>query len=462
MTSDKTQTAKVAQPFSDGAFSMLMPELQLALFHKGYRIPTPIQSQTIAPLLDGRDMIGSAQTGTGKTAAFVLPILQRLALQKKGSLRTKPRVLILAPTRELAAQIGESIGVYGKHLRISHTVIFGGIKQGNQVKSLSSGVHIAVATPGRLLDLLRQNHLSLAAVETFVLDEADRMLDMGFLPDIRKIVEKLPQERHTLFFSATLAPQIRELAKSLVNNPVEVSVEPQKTAVEEIVQSLRFVDKADKIKLLVELLSDTKLSKVLVFTQMKHVADRVCDKLIAAGIASEAIHGDKAQNTRTKALDSFKRRRVRVLVATDIAARGIDVDRISHVINYDLPNEPETYVHRIGRTARAGAGGDAISFCSSEERAYLRSIERLIGTKIPVVLDHPFHSERARMASAAKAPSNSKKTSSRSGAAHRSRERLSKPIDYSNGKKSRRQHPFIMGGARAHRGQRGKSAPGAE
>ena len=372
-------------------FTSLIPPLQLALIDAGYVKPTPIQEQSIPHLLEGRDILGCAQTGTGKTAAFTLPILQYLDRNKKRSVKGRPRVLVLAPTRELAAQIDESIRTYGCHLKVFHTVIFGGVSQVPQVKSLQRGMDIVVATPGRLLDLMQQGHLSLQDVEVFVLDEADRMLDMGFIHDIRKVIAQLPDKRHSLFFSATLSEEVLGLARTLVRNPVEVTITPDQPTVEKIEQKLMYVGKKDKIKLLVKLLQDEGLDKVIVFTRMKFMANRVAQRLNAAGISAAPIHGNKSQTARTEALDAFRADRVRVLVATDIAARGIDVENITHVVNYDLPNEPETYVHRIGRTARAGAEGDAVSFCSGEEMGYLRDIERLIRQKIPVDTDHPFH-----------------------------------------------------------------------
>ena len=387
----------------EGAFAALIPELQRALGDQEYLHPTPIQEQCLEPLLQGRDLLGSAQTGTGKTAAFVLPILQNLSVRREIPQRRKPWVLILAPTRELAAQIDASISTYGQYLHLSSMVIFGGVSQNPQVSALNRGRHIVVATPGRLLDLIQQGYIKLEAIEIFVLDEADRMLDMGFLPDIRKIIHKLPLKRQTLFFSATLAGEVIKLAKTLVCNPVEVAITPEKPAVEEIEQKVLFVEQKRKINLLVDLLSDAKLFKVLVFVQMKHNANRIAAKLNGVGIKAEAIHGNKTQNARTRALDSFKEDKVRILVATDIAARGIDVDSITHVINYDLPNEAETYIHRIGRTARAGREGDAVSFCSSGEREFLNDIEKLIRKQIPVDIHHKYHSEKARYATGADA-----------------------------------------------------------
>ena len=379
----------------EGVFATLRQGVKRAITTAGYVTPTDIQSQCIPHLIEGRDLIGSAQTGTGKTAAFVLPLLERLADNQRRPERCMPRALILAPTRELAAQIGESIRTYGRFLRVSHTVIFGGVSQQPQVKALNRGVDIVVATPGRLLDLMEQRRLCLSQVEVFILDEVDRMLDMGFIPDIKEILGKIPEQRQTLFFSATMAPKMEELAKSMVTNPVRISIEPGQPAVDRIVQKILFVGQRNKPALLVSLLKDEEIKKAIIFTQMKHVANRVVEKLEAAGITSVAIHGNKTQAARTKALDGFKRNRFRVLVATDVAARGLDVDDITHVINYDLPMEAETYVHRIGRTARAGAEGDAISFCSADEKAYLKQIERLLGDRVPFDKEHAYHCDEA-------------------------------------------------------------------
>ena len=378
-----------------GAFGALVPELRRAVASAGYVTPTPIQERCISHLLEGRDLLGTAQTGTGKTAAFILPLLQRLSANGRRPRKGTPRALILAPTRELAAQIGESIQTYGRFLRISHTAIFGGVSQFHQVKALNRGVDIMVATPGRLLDLMQQGFVRLNEVEVFILDEVDRMLDMGFLPDIKRVLTHIPAKRQTLFFSATMAPKMAELACTLVRNPVRVTIAPDQPTVKLIAQKVLFVGKKNKDALLASLLSDSKINKALVFTQMKHTANRVVDKLHAAGIRGTAIHGNKSQAARTKALDGFKRDRYRVLVATDVAARGLDVDDITHVINYDLPVEAETYVHRIGRTARAGAEGDAISFCSAEDRAYLREIERLLGKSVHADMEHAYHCEEA-------------------------------------------------------------------
>ena len=391
------------QAAAAGVFSTLLPELKRAVAEEGYDTPTPIQTQAIPHLLARRDLIGCAQTGTGKTAAFILPILQYLALNKRQSAHGRARVLILAPTRELAAQIHESAATYGRHLRFSHAVIFGGVSQLHQVQALNRGLDILVATPGRLLDLMQQGHASLDAIEIFVLDEADRMLDMGFFPDIKKVIAKLPRQRQSLFFSATMEPEVVALARTLVHDAVHVTIAHEAPVVECIVQKVMFVDRNHKDALLASLLGDSRWDRVIVFTQMKHMANKVVKKLADAGIGAAAIHGNKSQGARTEALAGFKDGRIRVLVATDIAARGLDVDGISHVINYDLPVEPEVYIHRIGRTARAGAGGDAVSFCSASERDFLRAIEKLIRGAVPVDASHKFHSEAACRATGADA-----------------------------------------------------------
>jgi len=371
----------------------LIEPLQRALAQQGYTTPTPIQLKSIPDLLAGKDLIGIAQTGTGKTAAFVLPILQRMTEKYPRVLRT----LVLAPTRELAAQIGDSFAAYGKFLKFKHTIIFGGVGQGPQVNAVSGGVDIVVATPGRLLDLMNQGKVSLKDIEFFVLDEADRMLDMGFIHDIRKIIAKLPHRRQSLFFSATMSPQVSQLAQQLLRDPVRVEVAPQATTVERIKQGVFFVDAAAKEKLLLELLLQKHLTRVLVFTRTKHRANEVASYLNSHNVKTVAIHGNKSQGARIQALQSFKSGRTKVLVATDIAARGIDIDDISHVINFELPNEPESYVHRIGRTARAGAEGIAYSFCAADERDFLRDIERLIRLKIEVI-PHAYHSGHAQNA----------------------------------------------------------------
>jgi ATP-dependent RNA helicase RhlE len=381
----------------------LLPELQRAVAEEGYTTPTPIQAATIPHLLAGRDLLGCAQTGTGKTAAFTLPILQYLTQHKRVPARGRPRVLILGPTRELVAQIADSIRTYGRHVNVTHTTIFGGVGQQPQVVAVNRGVDIVAATPGRLLDLMQQGHVRLDQVEVFVLDEADRMLDMGFIRDIRQILNALPRKRHNLFFSATMAKDVVELARAMVHDPIHVTITPGQPTVEKIDQKVLFVDKGNKDSLLVSLLKDPAINRVIVFVQMKHAADKVVHKLVGSGISAEAIHGNKSQSARTRALAGFKVGKVRVLVATDIAARGLDVDDITHVVNYDLPIEPETYVHRIGRTARAGASGDAVSFCAAEDREFLRDIERLIRKAIPVETAHEFHSETARNATGANA-----------------------------------------------------------
>jgi len=376
----------------------LIEPLVRALVTEGYTIPTPIQLKAIPDLLKGKDLIGIAQTGTGKTAAFVLPILQRL----KEVYPRKFRVLVLAPTRELAAQIGESFSAYGRFLRFKHTVIFGGVSQGAQVNAIYRGVDIVIATPGRLLDLMNQGKRSLRDIEFFVLDEADRMLDMGFIHDIKKIILRLPPRRQTLFFSATMSREITDLAGSILNDPVRIEVAAQGTTVEKVKQCVFFVDPCNKQQLLLDLLRQEHLKRVLVFMRTKHHADRLAKFLKLKGIHVEAIHGNKSQGARVQALHSFKSGKIRVLIATDIAARGIDIENISHVINYELPNEPESYVHRIGRTARAGAEGTAYSFCAADERDYLHSIEKLIRQRLEV-MEHVFHSDIAKNATGAAA-----------------------------------------------------------
>jgi superfamily II DNA/RNA helicase len=354
-----------------------------ALSDEGYSTPTPIQSQTIPHLLAGRDVVGIAQTGTGKTAAFALPILHRLANNRVGLERRTCRVLVLSPTRELSGQIVDSFKAYGRHMRLSVALAIGGVSIRPQASKLSNGVDILVATPGRLLDLLHSHALALHRVEMFVLDEADRMLDMGFIHDIRKIVAKLPAKKQTLFFSATMPREIEDLSRQMLHDPARVAVTPVATTAEKIDQRVMLVDRAGKAALLADILRNEPIDRALVFTRTKHGADKVVRQLVQKGFAAEAIHGNKSQNQRDRALNAFRAGRIKALVATDIAARGIDVEGVSHVVNYDLPNVPESYVHRIGRTARAGAEGIAISFCDSEERAYLKDIERLIRMSIP-------------------------------------------------------------------------------
>jgi ATP-dependent RNA helicase RhlE len=369
---------------------LIEPVLQ-ALSNEGYTDPTPIQAKAIPIVLQGKDLLGCAQTGTGKTAAFTIPILQLLHAKKAPATgRPAIRALILTPTRELAIQIDESIAAYGKFLPLKHQVIFGGVSQYQQVKGLQQGVDILVATPGRLLDLMRQRHVSLRGIEFFVLDEADRMLDMGFVHDVKRIITFLPEKRQSLFFSATMPREITQLANILLTNPEKVEVTPASSTVEIIDQRLYFVEQQNKQSLLVHLLKDPSIETALIFTQMKHSADRLAKSLVKAGIRTEAIHGNKSQQARQAALASFKNKQIRVLVATDIAARGIDIDELTHVINYELPNVPETYVHRIGRTGRAGSSGVALSLCDWSEKVYLSDIQKLIKKSITVIADHPY------------------------------------------------------------------------
>ncbi|MCA9088222.1 MAG: DEAD/DEAH box helicase [Planctomycetaceae bacterium] len=367
----------------------LIAPLQRALAEENYVTPTPIQAQTVPPAIAGRDILGSAQTGTGKTAAFALPILNRLGKQNRKAVPNRPNALILAPTRELAIQIGESFATYGRHLRLRQALVYGGVGQGNQVRMLSRGAHILVATPGRLLDLMNQGHIQLDQLEVFVLDEADRMLDMGFLPDLKRIIKQLPQNRQSLFFSATLPPKITELSESLLQDPVTVNVTPETRSVDLIDQRVVFVERGAKQGYLRDLLTGEGVDRAVVFTRTKRGANTLAEQLERSGFRATAIHGNKSQGARQKALDAFRRKHVQVLVATDVAARGIDVDGVTHVVNFDIPDEPESYVHRIGRTGRAGASGMAVSFCSSSERRELRAIEQLIGQKIPLAANQP-------------------------------------------------------------------------
>jgi ATP-dependent RNA helicase RhlE len=359
-----------------------------ALVKKGYTVPTPIQQQSIPPILEGKDIFGCAQTGTGKTAAFALPILQLMAA--KPSNHRTIRALILAPTRELALQISESFGEYGRNSGLRHTVVFGGVNQNPQINAIRNGVDILIATPGRLLDLMQQNVVKLHGIEYFVLDEADRMLDMGFIRDINRIIVKLPKVRQTLFFSATVSPEIKKLSQTILSNPIHVSVTPVSSTAELVSQSVYYVSKDKKRALLQHVLDTEGIAHALVFTRTKHGADKVAKELSRNGIKAEAIHGNKSQNAREKALKGFKERSIRILVATDIASRGIDVDKLSHVINFEIPEVAETYVHRIGRTGRAGSEGIALSFCCGEEAGYMKSITKLINKKIDVVKSHPF------------------------------------------------------------------------
>lgn len=369
----------------------IIEPIQKALKTEGYSKATPIQEKAIPSLLKGMDLLGCAQTGTGKTAAFAIPILQGLSSQPK-NLKGKRQIkaLVLAPTRELAIQIGDSFKAYGRHLDLKTLVIFGGVSQNPQTKQLGIGIDILVATPGRLLDLINQKFVRLNNVKYFVLDEADYMLDMGMIRDVRRIIKYIPALRQTMFFSATMPTEISKLADQLLNNPVKVAITPVSSAVDIIEQSVYYVNKSNKIRLLIHLLKNKSINSALVFSRTKHGADKIVKSLEKAGIMAQAIHGNKSQNNRQLALKNFKDRKTRVLVATDIAARGIDVDELSHVINFNLPEVPETYVHRIGRTGRAGLGGIAISFCDQEEKSLLLAIEKLISKKVPAVKDHPF------------------------------------------------------------------------
>ncbi|ASW74417.1 DEAD/DEAH box helicase [Chryseobacterium piperi] len=363
-----------------------------ALQQEGYEKPTPIQGKAIPSILEKKDLLGTAQTGTGKTAAFAIPILQNLA-ERQGPKSNHIKALILTPTRELAIQIEESFNAYGRNLPLRKLVIFGGVKQGSQEAALKKGVDILVATPGRLLDFIAQGIISLKNLEIFVLDEADRMLDMGFVHDVKRIIKLLPPRRQTLFFSATMPPEIQKLANSILNNPVQVEVTPVSSTAETIKQSVYFVQKEDKLGLLTHILKDHISESVLVFSRTKHGADKIARTLQKSNISAEAIHGNKSQNARQNALNNFKSGKTRVLVATDIAARGIDIDELKYVINYELSDVSETYVHRIGRTGRAGAEGTSISFVDSLDLLNLKNTEKLIGLKIPVVKDHPFHTD---------------------------------------------------------------------
>lgn len=397
ITADSENATSLPAQQNTNKFLMDFKKLDLidpilkALSTEGYTTPTPIQAQSIPLVLEQRDLLGCAQTGTGKTAAFAIPILQLLYKHKESEKGPhKIKVLILTPTRELAIQIDESFAAYGKHTGLTHTVIFGGVSQLHQTNILRRGVDILVATPGRLLDLISQGFIDLKYLKIFVLDEADRMLDMGFIHDVKRIITKLPAKRQTLFFSATMPPEIQKLAAVLLTNPAYVEVTPASSTVEKIEQSLYYVAKADKPNLLIHLLKNKDVATALVFTRTKHGADKVVKFLHRHEITAAAIHGNKSQNARQHALTNFKNGNLRVLVATDIAARGIDIDELSHVFNFELPNVPETYVHRIGRTGRAGNEGVAISFCDTEERAELKDIQKLIGLSIPVIHDHPF------------------------------------------------------------------------
>jgi ATP-dependent RNA helicase RhlE len=436
--------------FSD--LQLLAPLLR-SVASEGYNHPTPIQAQTIPHILSGRDVLGCAQTGTGKTAAFALPILHRLMSAKPAHGKTPlPRCLVLCPTRELATQIADAFKTYGQHTPIRGAVVFGGVSQHHQVNNLRRGVDVIVATPGRLLDLMNQGHIDLRGIQTLVLDEADRMLDMGFINDIRKIVAKVPSQRQTLLFSATMPHEIRSLASSLLRDPVSIQIEPEKPAAQRVEQTVYFAQRTQKPDLLAQLVQDLGMSRVIVFTRTKHGADRLVRQLHQRNIRGEAIHGNKTQNARQRALDNFRKDKVGILVATDIAARGIDVDGVTHVVNYDLTHEPETYVHRIGRTARAGAAGMAISLCDRDEIPHLRAIERLLRQSIPVSGPAPDfstagHSESPRPTRSA--------SSNGSHSPHAKRGRTRAPFNPAHRKAQpgRGQH----GGQNGHHAQRGNT-----
>lgn len=392
----------------------LFAPIKRALAEQNYSNPTPIQTQTIPPAIEGCDILGCAQTGTGKTAAFALPILDFLGHEKPRAIPNQPNVLVLAPTRELAIQIGESFSVYGKYMQFRQALVYGGVSQHAQVKALRSGAHVLVATPGRLIDLMDQRHVNLSGIEIFVLDEADRMLDMGFMPALTRIIRELPEERQSLFFSATMPPKIRELSERLLFNPTKVNVTPKTSSVERIEQSVRYVERATKLKSLVDLLGRDEVQSGIVFTRTKHGANALARKLEGHGYSAAAIHGNKSQGARQRALEAFRNNEVRVLVATDVAARGIDIDGVTHVINYDMPVDPESYVHRTGRTGRAGAAGIAISFCTAEELDELQAIEKLIGQSLKV--ENPEMKLRPASRSQSRGPrSNSNKRPSSSG-----------------------------------------------
>jgi len=366
----------------------LIAPLQRALKDEQYKTPTPIQAKTIPVAVSGRDVLGCAQTGTGKTAAFALPILNHLGQRNRKAVSQRPFVLVLAPTRELAIQISSSFSTYGKHLKLRQALVYGGVGQATQVRAMNRGAHILVATPGRLLDLMDQGHINLAQIEMVVLDEADRMLDMGFLPDVKRILSRLPRKRQTFFYSATMSPTIVDLAKRMLTQPVNVKIQSNSVSVDKIEQKVLFLRRDQKQESLRKIVAAEDAGQVLVFTRTKRGADVVARKLDQSGINTAAIHGNKSQNARQRALEAFRKYRVQVLVATDVAARGIDVDGITHVINFDIPMDPESYVHRIGRTGRAGASGIAISFCTEGERRELREIQKLLGSSVRLIMDH--------------------------------------------------------------------------
>ncbi|MEO1999896.1 MAG: DEAD/DEAH box helicase [Planctomycetaceae bacterium] len=419
----------------------LIAPIKRALTEVKYITPTPVQAQTIPTALQGRDVLGCAQTGTGKTAAFALPILNRLGKHNRKAIPNRPFVLVLAPTRELAIQIHASFETYGKHLRLRQALVYGGVSQVNQVRTLNRGAHVLVATPGRLLDLMNQGHIELGDLDVFVLDEADRMLDMGFLPDLKRIIKHLPDQRQSLFFSATLPPNITELSRRLLSNPVSVNVTPETTTLETIEQQLMFVERSGKQSLLTSTLQTDGVERALVFTKTKRSANVVTKQLVRSGITATVIHGNKSQNARQRALEAFRNKQVKVLVATDVAARGIDIDGITHVVNFDLPVEPESYVHRIGRTGRAGAAGVALSFCCSGERRELRAIEQLIGQKVPVASGHSEPQQRRTASQSQNRPNTATHQRSHSNGSGRQRadsQRVSNSAEDKNTSKPRR------------------------
>jgi len=413
----------------------LIKPLKTALANEGYTIPTPIQEQAIPVILERKDLLGSAQTGTGKTAAFAIPILQILSEEREtGKSKRTIKALIITPTRELAVQVSESFTVYGKHTGLKNTVVYGGVSQYSQTDKLRHGVDILIATPGRLLDLMNQNYIHLEHIKLLVLDEADRMLDMGFIHDVKKIIAKLPAKRQSLFFSATIPPEIVKLANTILTDPVKIEIAPYSKTIEVIKQAVYFVSRPDKKNLLIHILKNENVSSALVFTRTKRGADSVTKFLNDAKIHADTIHGNKSQQARQRALNNFKSNRTRVLVATDIAARGIDIEKLSHVFNYDIPDFSEMYIHRIGRTGRAGLGGTAISFCDAEERYYLKEINRLIKTSIPVIDDHPFKSGEAENNSI-EIPVKKFKASKKPGSLHFSRDSKKRWVRKSRSKK---------------------------
>ena len=453
--------------------SGLAEPLLQAVRQEGYTYPTPIQQEAIPPVMAGRDLLGCAQTGTGKTAAFALPILHRLAAKPLTHGKRPIRSLVLTPTRELAAQIDDSFATYGRNLHLRSTVVFGGVKQNPQTKALERGVDILVATPGRLMDLMKQGFVHLDAVEIFVLDEADRMLDMGFIADVRRIVSRLPTERQTLLFSATMPAKVQDLADSILHDCVHIRISPEAPAAETVEHAVYFVDQGNKRELLGHVLSDPKVTRALVFTRTKYGADKVTRHLKHSNISAEAIHSNKSQSARMRALENFKRGKTRVLVASDIAARGIDIDDISHVINYDLPQEPEMYVHRIGRTGRAEATGIALTFCDPNQRKCLDLIEDLIKERIPTVVEHPWHSPipstQPEKKSSRPAGRASQRPPRRSGSSRNQRPRSGSPKGQS-GDASTASHPQRKAAERSdactpkqrRRGRRGRKATGSQ